>query len=47
MSIESTEVNDKKAFMLVFRNEIGKNLFSGTFSKNVKHKILDEKPSKV
>lgn len=47
LSIESAEINDKKIFILVFRNLIGKTLYQATISSQYsKMRRIEEKAMK-
>lgn len=46
LTIEHMDVNDKKIYICVFRNSIGKTLYSGTIHVNSKFRKLEEKPQK-
>lgn len=48
VSIEVADVNDKKVYICVFRNLIGKNLYQGTISsKFSKKRRIEEKAMKL
>lgn len=47
ISIEVADINDKKVYIVVFRNLIGKNLYQGTISsKFSKKRRIEEKAMK-
>jgi len=48
ISIEVAEINDRKVYICVFRNLIGKNLYQGTISaKFSKKRRIEEKAMKL